>query len=184
MKRANQHSHADAPPPECASDVPDPAASADATPPPSELESLRSQLEEKQAAYLRALADSQNTRRRADADVAGAHGRGVAQFARSVLPVLEHLDLAVGHDLASLDAQKLATAVEMVRTDLLRTLESNGVTRIAPTIGEAFDPHLHQAVLQQAVEGVAPGQISMCLQAGYRFGETLLQPARVAVAPE
>lgn len=177
MKRANPQPESEVPP----QGEPGDAQSADT---PSELDTLRAQLEEKQAAYLRALADSQNTRRRADADVAGAHGRGVAQFARSVLPVLEHLDLAVGHDLASLDAQKLAKAVEMVRTELLRTLENNGVIRIEPTVGEAFDPHLHQAVLQQPAEGVAPGQISMCLQAGYRFGDTLLQPARVAVAPE
>jgi len=58
-----------------------------------------------------------------------------------------------------------------------------GVERIEPKVGDAFDPGVHEAVTKQPVQGVAPGAISMAFQSGYRLGDSVLRPAKVAVQP-
>lgn len=160
-------------------DAPAPGAPAE-----SALDELKRQVEERQAAYLRALADFQNFQRRAGENEVRARDRGIAQVARAVVPVLEQMDLALGHDLKALDAQKLAGAVEMLRRELLKALEGQGITRISPAPGDEFDPMCHEAVMQQPAEGIAPGHIASCFQAGYRHGDTTLRPAKVAVTPK
>lgn len=144
---------------------------------------LHKQVEEKQAAYLRVLADFQNFQRRARENEIRSRDHGVVHVARSIVPVLENMDLALGHDLRSLDANKLADAVTLMRSELLKALAQCGIERIDPTPGCEFDPTFHEAVMQQAVDKVAPGRIAQCLQAGYRFGEIPLRSAKVAVTP-
>jgi molecular chaperone GrpE len=150
----------------------------------SAIADLRRQVDERQSAYLRALADFQNFQRRAGENEVRAKDRGVAQLARAIVPVLEQMDLALGHDLSALDSAKLAGAVEMIRRELLKALEGQGITRIEPKPGDEFDPMQHEAVMQQVAEGVEPGCIASCFQAGYRFGDTALRPAKVAVTPK
>lgn len=159
-------------------------AAADGQAEESEIESLKRQVDERQSAYLRALADFQNFQRRAVENEIRAKDRGVAQVARAIVPVLEQIDLALGHDLSAMDSAKLAGAVDMIRRELLKALEGQGITRIEPRPGDEFDPMQHEAVMQQAAEGVDPGRIASCFQAGYRFGDTALRPAKVAVTPK
>jgi molecular chaperone GrpE len=156
----------------------------DATTEESTIDELRRQVDERQSAYLRALADFQNFQRRAGENEIRAKDRGVAQVARALVPVLEQMDLALGHDLSALDSAKLAGAVDMIRRELLKALEGQGITRIEPKPGDEFDPMQHEAVMQQAAEGVEPGRIASCFQAGYRLGDTALRPAKVAVTPK
>ncbi len=151
---------------------------------PSTLAELQAQLEERQQSYLRVLADYQNFKRRAIENEARARDHGVSHVARAIVPVLENMDLALGHDLRSLDAGKLADAVELLRSNLLKALAQCGVERIAPLPGDEFDPHFHEAVLQQTANKIAPGRIANCLQAGYRFGDVPLRSAKVAVTPQ
>lgn len=162
----------------------DEGAGADAATAESTIEDLRRQVDERQSAYLRALADFQNFQRRAGENEIRAKDRGVAQVARALVPVLEQIDLALGHDLSAMDSAKLAGAVDMIRRELLKALEGQGITRIAPKPGDEFDPMQHEAVMQQVAEGVDPGRIACCFQAGYRFGDAALRPAKVAVAPK
>ncbi|MBU3729020.1 MAG: nucleotide exchange factor GrpE [Phycisphaerales bacterium] len=150
----------------------------------SVIDELRRQVDERQSAYLRALADFQNFQRRAGENELRAKDRGVAQVARALVPVLEQMDLALGHDLSALDSAKLAGAVDMIRRELLKALEGQGITRIQPKPGDEFDPRQHEAVMQQAAEGIEPGRIASCFQAGYRFGDAALRPAKVAVTPK
>ena len=150
----------------------------------STIDELRRQVDERQSAYLRALADFQNFQRRAGENELRAKDRGVAQVARALLPVLEQMDLALGHDLTAMDSVKLAGAVDMIRRELLKALEGQGITRVDPRPGDEFDPMQHEAVMQQAAEGIEPGHIASCFQAGYRFGDVPLRPAKVAVTPK
>lgn len=150
----------------------------------SPLAELQKQVEEKQNAYLRVLADFQNFQRRARENELRARDHGVSQVARSIVPVLEHMDLALGHDLRALPADKLADTVDILRAELLKALNQCGIERIEPAVGDEFNPTFHEAVMQMAVEQVAPGHVAQCLQAGYRFGELPLRSAKVAVTPK
>lgn len=144
---------------------------------------LRRQLDEKTAAYLRALADFQNYQRRAVDNEIRARDHGVAALARAIVPVLEHLDVAVGHDLGALDARKLAEAVQAFRSETIKALAKCGVERVEPAVGDEFNPNIHEAVMQQASDSAKPGHIAICMQAGYRFGDVPLRSAKVAVVP-
>ncbi|MSR28426.1 MAG: nucleotide exchange factor GrpE [Phycisphaerales bacterium] len=144
---------------------------------------LQKQLDERTAGYLRALADLQNFQRRSADNELRARNHGVTALARAIVPVLEHLDVAIGHDLHSLDASKLAEAIEAFREDTLKALAKCGVERVEPKVGDEFDPTVHEAVMQQASDAAKPGHVAACLQAGYRFGEMALRSAKVAVAP-
>jgi len=145
---------------------------------------LLKQIDEKQQSYLRVLADYQNFQRRSRENEMRARDHGVAHVARAIVPVLENMDLALGHDLRALDATKLADAVTLMRGELLKALAQCGIERIDPVPGDEFDPTFHEAVMQQAIENIEPGCIAQCLQAGYRLGELPLRSAKVAVTPK
>lgn len=144
---------------------------------------LEARVAEFESKYLRALADFQNFQRRAGENEVRARQQGAAAIARSLVPALEHFDIAAGHDLAALGTDKLVAAVSMLQEELLKGLAAHGVERVSPAVGDEFNPHFHEAVMQQPVEGVASGHISMCLQAGYRLNEQSIRSAKVAVAP-
>lgn len=147
------------------------------------IESLQAELARKHDAYLRALAESQNIQRRSLENEARARASGVTQFANSLIPVLENMDLALAQDLATMEPAKLAAAVMMLRAELLKAIEKHGIVRIDPACGDAFDPHSQQAVMQQPAEGVAPGCVVRCFQSGYRLGDHILRSAKVVVSP-
>lgn len=143
---------------------------------------LQRQIEERQQAYLRVLADFQNFQRRARENETRAREIGISFVARAIVPVLENMDLALGHNLRSLPADKLADGVTLLRTELLKALAQCGVDRIDPAAGDEFNPMLHEAVLEQPSSTVPAGRVSQCMQAGYRLGDVPLRPAKVAVA--
>ncbi|MSR69873.1 MAG: nucleotide exchange factor GrpE [Phycisphaerales bacterium] len=145
---------------------------------------LHKQLEEKHNAYVRVLADFQNFQRRSRENETRAHDHGMTHVARAIVPVLENMDLALGHNLRALPVEKLGDAVDLLRANLLNALSQCGIERIAPLVGDEFNPNIHEAVMQQPAVDVAPGHISQCLQAGYRFGDVPLRSAKVAVTPK
>jgi molecular chaperone GrpE len=73
--------------------------------------------------------------------------------------------------------------LHMLRDELAKGLEKVGVERIDPKVGEEFQPGIHEAVMRQAVEGVKGDGVSMVLQSGWRLGDSILRPAKVAVQP-
>jgi molecular chaperone GrpE len=113
---------------------------------------------------LRAMADFQNYQRRANAEEPRLRAAGVGSVVRQVIPVLDNFDLALAHDPAKMTVAGAVDGLRMVR-------------------GDAFDPHQHEAIMQAPAQGVAPGHVSNTLQCGYRLGDTVLRPAKVAVAP-
>jgi molecular chaperone GrpE len=133
--------------------------------------------------WLRAVAEADNVRKRARRDVAVAEARGIAKLARELLPALDNFDRA----LAAAEAQPenrdhhLTDGIRLVQSELLAALARVGIEPESPK-GEPFDPHRHEAVAQRPAEGAEPGTIIEVYQAGYRYGEELLRPAKVVVA--
>jgi molecular chaperone GrpE len=148
------------------------------------VEKLIAERDEAVAAKLRAQADFANFQRRSVENEARARVGGLAQLTRALMPVLDHFDLALAQDPSKLTVEQLAKSIEMTRAELQKALEQNGIARIEPAPGTPFDPMQHDAVMRQPMEGIAPGCVSMRFQTGWRLGESVLRPAKVAVAPD
>jgi molecular chaperone GrpE len=133
--------------------------------------------------WLRAVAELDNVRKRAKRDVDVAQTRGIARLARELLPALDNFERA----LAAAEAQPenrdhhLTDGIRLVQTELLGALARVGIEPDSPK-GERFDPHRHEAVAQQPVDGAEPGTIVEVYSAGYRHGDDVLRPAKVVVA--
>lgn len=135
---------------------------------------------------LRALAEAENVRRRAERDVAETSKYAVTGFARDLVSVLENLQRAVESIPAQVKAEQpvvanLATGVEMTLNELLGAFEKHGIRRIDP-LGQKFDHNLHQAVAQITTPDAEEGTVVQVLQAGYTIHDRLLRPAMVGVA--
>lgn len=132
------------------------------------------------AARTRALADFCNFQRRALESEATAHKAGAAQVAKSIIPVVESFDRALAQD--KLRADQLLAGLRLLRKELLRALQTNGVEVIQPAPGDEFDPVRHEAMFYQPAEGFPPDTIVSVLQNGYAMGDVILRPAKVALA--
>ena len=133
---------------------------------------------------LRAVAEAENTKRRAEAQSNDARAYAIQRFARDLLGVADNLERAL--QAAPKDAEGAAagliTGLELTQKSLLTAFEGNNLKRVAPGPGEAFDPHLHQAMMEQPSDSVPGGTVIQTLQAGYSlFGRTV-RPAMVVVA--
>ena len=138
---------------------------------------------------LRAVADAENTKRRAETQANDARAYAIQRFAKDLLGVADTLErglLSAPKVLEGVEADSpvaaMVTGLELTQKSLLSAFESNGLTRVAPEPGEAFDPHLHQAVMEQASDTVPGGTVIQTLQPGYAlFGRTV-RAAMVVVA--
>lgn len=149
----------------------------------SRLEEVEAERDEAKAAYLRSLADFQNYQRRSHENEREAKRQGITSLVLSVVPVVDHFDVALSHDPEKMTAQQALDGVRAIREELLRVLGMHGVTPINPAPNDELDPNRHQAVVHQAEEGVEPGRISRTLQVGYALGDRVIRPASVAVSP-
>jgi molecular chaperone GrpE len=133
--------------------------------------------------WLRAVAELDNVRKRARRDVGAAESRGIFKLARELLPALDNFERA----LAAAEAQPenrdhhLTDGIRLVQSELLGALSRVGIEPDSPK-GERFDPHRHEAVAQQPVDGAEPGTIVEVYSAGYTYGDDVLRPAKVVVA--
>jgi molecular chaperone GrpE len=165
--------------------APEAAAPADAPAAeiPTDHEAQLADLQAKHAeladAYLRAKAEAENTRRRADEEMAKARKFAVEAFAESLLPVADSLAAAIA--LQGATNEQLLEGTHATLRQLTAVLEKNRVVAIAPGAGTKFDPHQHQAisVVPAAQE---PGTVVAVLQKGYLIAERVLRPALVTVA--
>ncbi len=135
--------------------------------------------------YLRARAEGENIRRRAQDDISKAHKFAIESFAEALVPVMDSLEKA----LESTQADPAATAAAAVREGAALTLrqlqaafEKNRLIAINP-VGAKFDPHQHQAIsMVPAPEGIAPNHVVSVLQKGWMIADRVLRPALVTVA--
>lgn len=146
------------------------------------VERLVTERDEAVAARQRALADFRNYQRRAAESELRAGLGGAASVVRSLLAVIDHLELALAQDTEQITVEQLLSGVRMAQDELLKTLENHGVERIDPARGDEFDPNLHQAMLHQGDDEVEPNHIVCVLQSGYQMGDLVLRPAKVTVA--
>lgn len=133
---------------------------------------------------LRALAELENTRRRAERDRRDAEIYGGTRLARDLLVVHDNLtraQAAADDELREKHAAFLE-GVELTRRELVSAFAKHGIEKISPERGQKFDPHLHQAMFEAPVPGAPNGTIIEVMEDGFTIADRLLRPARVGVA--
>lgn len=151
----------------------------------AKLEALRAEAASLKEQALRYAAEVENTRRRAEREVNDARAYAISKFAKDLLGVADNLSRALEH--APRDAEdqltrNLSIGLEMTQKDLHTAFERNGLKRIEPAVGEKFDPHQHQAVMEHTSQEVPPGSVVQVLQTGYDLFGRIVRPAMVVVA--
>jgi molecular chaperone GrpE len=134
---------------------------------------------------LRYAAEVENMRRRAEREVNDARAYAIQKFAKDLLGVADNLARALSHapkDDADPLAHGLAVGMEMTQKELLAAFERNGLKRLAPAVGDKFDPHVHQAMTEQTSTDFPPGAVIVLLQDGYELFGRIVRPAMVVVA--
>lgn len=129
--------------------------------------------------FLRAKADSENARRRAEDEVSKARKFALESFADSLLPVFDSLEAGLAHKVVSLE--QLREGSQATLRQLVSALERNKIVAINPAAGDKFDPHQHQAISMVPCEQEANTVVTV-LQKGYLIAERVLRPALVTVA--
>jgi len=132
---------------------------------------------------LRALAEVSNNQRRAVENERRIELAARAAIMRDILPVLDQVDMALAQDLETVTTNQLAEGVRIAGDELLKMLVEHGVERIDPVPGDEFDPVRHEAMLKQEADGIESDHIVQVMQSGYKMGDRVLRPAKVAVAP-
>ena len=129
--------------------------------------------------YMRALAEAENARRRAEESVEKAHKFGVEKFAKNLLPVLDSLEKAL--ELSSNSEDPVMQGVQATYRQFVQAMEKSGMTEINP-VGEKFDPTRHQAIaMVPAQEGQTSGQVAQVFQRGWLISDRVLRAAMVSV---
>lgn len=133
---------------------------------------------------LRARAETENVRRRADRDRADASAYAVTGFARDMLSVSDNMRRALDSmpENVADEMKAFVEGVEMTERELLKTMEKYGIEKVEPEVGEKFDHKFHQAMFEVPTADHAPGSVMQVVAAGYVIKDRLLRPAMVGVA--
>jgi molecular chaperone GrpE len=148
----------------------------------AELQAALARANENHELYLRALAEVENTRRRAQEDIAKAHKYGIESFAEALVPVVDSLEKALEATNATPEAMR--EGIELTLRQLRAAFDKGRLAEINPA-GQKFDPHNHQAIsMVPAGEagGVPANHVVSVLQKGWRIADRVLRPALVTVA--
>ena len=149
-----------------------------------ELAAVTGERDEYRDRFMRALADAENSRKRADKDRREAENYGGSKMARDLLPVYDNMKRAVE---AAGDEQKEAAAaliegVELTMRELLNVFKKHGIQPISPQVGDRFDPQLHQAMFEAPLPGTKAGDIIQVSAEGFMLHDRLLRPSQVGVS--
>jgi len=149
-----------------------------------ELETLRAENESLRDEFLRAKAEAENARKRAQTEITNARRFAVEGFAGELLNVRDSLDLARAVDLNEGDSvvERVVEGLELTLRQLDSVFERFSVYEISPEVGDKLDPDAHQAMSLIETAEVPANHIFQVVQKGYRLNERLLRPARVLVA--
>ncbi len=139
----------------------------------AQLETITAELEEAKSAQLRALADLQNVQRRESDNKKNWVSFGIAEFVKPLLPRFLELQLGADHS----DDKDMKKAVD----HFFKELEKTGFQTINPKKGETINPDFHEVLMTEEGE---PGTVTKVLEPGWRFGETILTPAKVAATQQ
>ena len=164
--------------------VEDAQADGPADGPEAEIAALAAERDELRDRLMRALAEAENIRKRAERDRRDAETYGGTKLARDVLGVHDNLARAV----AAVDeelkekAAALIEGVELTQKELLNAFAKHKIEPVSPEVGEKFDPKLHQAMFEAPVPHAKPGCVIQVMQDGFTIADRLLRPAMVGVA--
>jgi molecular chaperone GrpE len=157
--------------------------------PDAGLEAMLDKLQAENAALrdqvLRVAADAENSKRRAEREANDARAYAIQKFARDLLGVADNLTRALQHaprDDADAVVKNFLLGIELTEKELSGAFERNGLKKVEPDRGDRFDPHLHQAMMEQPADGVEPGSVVQVMQAGYELMGRIVRPALVVVA--
>lgn len=173
---------------------------ADPEPPPSgfhsaypsedkmHIERLEKELEKAKDQTLRAMAETENMRRRAAREKEDAGKYAISGFARDLISVADNLRRAldaVPADLAQIDdrLKSLLSGIEATEREMLSIFDRNGIKKLEP-MHQIFDPNLHEVMFEAPIPGLPPGTICQLIQPGYTLHDRLLRPARVGVVKD
>lgn len=149
-----------------------------------ELDELKAERDEFKDRWMRALADAENSRKRADKARRDAEQYGGSRLARDMLPVYDNMKRAVE---AITDEQKETAAaviegIELTMRELLNVFKKHGLEMIRPEVGDRFDPNQHEAMFEAPVPGTKAGEIIQVSAEGFMLHDRLLRPAQVGVS--
>ena len=155
----------------------DESAVSDCALPP--LEQMRDQM-------MRALAEAENTRRRAAREREDVRKYALSAFSRDLLSVADNLRRALESVPAEMSSSEprisaLLTGIEATERELIKTLEKNGVRKLNP-LGETFDPNFHEVMFETPIPGKPGGTVIQVVETGYILHDRLLRPARVGIS--
>ncbi len=156
----------------------------DGTDPQVQIEQLTAERNEMRDRFMRALADAENARKRADRDRREAEQYGGSRLARDLLPVHDALTRALdaANDETRAAAAALIEGVELTLRELDNVFGKHGVTVLKPELGEKFDPQHHEAMFEAPVPGTRAGEIIQVMDNGFKLHDRLLRPAKVGVS--
>jgi molecular chaperone GrpE len=149
-----------------------------------ELDALRAERDEMRDKFMRVLAEAENSRKRAERDRREAEMYGSTRLARDLLPVHDNLSRALQSipEESREASSALIEGVELTLRELTNVMTKHGVTPISPSVGDIFDPQLHQAMFEAALPGTKAGQIIQVMTEGFLLHDRLLRPAQVGVS--
>ena len=145
------------------------------------LEAERDEFRDK---FMRALADAENTRKRADRDRREAENYGGSRLARDLLPVYDNLKrgLAAIPEDSRAASSALIEGVELTLRELTGVMKKHGVVAVSPAVGDVFDANQHEAMFEAPVPGTKAGEIIQVMTEGFMLHDRLLRPAQVGVS--
>ena len=150
----------------------------------AELDALRAERDELRDKFMRVLADAENSRKRAERDRKEAEMYGGTRLARDLLPVYDNLNRAIQAipEESRAASSALIEGVELTLRELTNVMTKHGVTPISPSVGDMFDPQMHQAMFEAPLPGTKAGQIIQVATEGFLLHDRLLRPAQVGVS--
>lgn len=145
------------------------------------VEAIINERDEYKDRFMRALADAENIRKRAERDRREAEKYGGSKLARDMMPVYDNLHRAL--DAAGEDAADgVVEGIQLTLKEILNVFEKHGMSAVAPEVGDKFDPQLHQAMFEAPLPGTKAGDIIQVAAVGFMLHERLLRPAQVGVS--
>lgn len=149
-----------------------------------EIDALRAERDDYKDKFMRALADAENARKRADKQRREGEQYGGSKLARDVLPVYDNMKRALESVTDEHREQfgAVLEGVELTMRELLNVFKKHGIELIAPEVGEKFDPNLHEAMFEAPVPGTKAGDIIQVSAEGFKLHDRLLRPAQVGVS--
>ena len=149
-----------------------------------EIDTLRAERDQFRDRFMRALADSENARKRADKDRRVAENYGGSKLSRDLLPVYDNMKRALE---AATEEQKAVSAaliegVELTMRELVNVFGKHGIRPITPAVGDRFDPKEHEAMFEAPLPNTQAGSIIQVSTEGFMLHDRLLRPAQVGVS--